>query len=424
MGKRLIIPKPLFDTLENLTEGIPLCVPTYIKDTVLNKIKPQSINAIEKEIDLTREFLLSYGGSADTYNAYRREIERLLHWSWLIQKKPIKELNRNDIRDYLEFSNNPPLTWITTKNISRFINCAEGYRTHNPKWRPYVTRPTKAQRLAGKLPKKEKHQLSNNSIQALFSILSTYFTYLQQEDYLSINPVSLIRQKKRYIQRQQTKKITRKLSHTQWNYVIDAAEQMANQNPKHERILFLMSAFYLLGLRISELAETPGRIPCMSDFAPDKNDMWWFTTVGKGNKIRDVAIPDTMLNILKRYRKSLDLSPLPTRSEQTPLIQKQRGKGGLGTRQIRNLVQSCFNRAIVKLQKANKKDEAIDLATATVHWLRHTSISFSIEENRPREDIRDDVGHESAATMDKYIDTDRITRHHSAKNKKLKPQST
>ncbi len=141
-------------------------------------------------------------------------------------------------------------------------------------------------------------------------------------------------------------------------------------------------------------------------------------TVGKGNKIRDVAVPDTMMDILKRYRRYRDLTPLPTRDEATPLLAKQRGKGGLGTRQVRNLIQESFDVAIFKLKEDGKTDEANDLENATVHWLRHTAISTDIED-RPREHIRDDVGHENAATMDKYIDTDRFARHASAKKKSL-----
>ncbi len=73
--------------------------------------------------------------------------------------------------------------------------------------------------------------------------------------------------------------------------------------------------------------------------------------------------------------------------------------------------------------RQGKIDEAEDLATATVHWLRHTAISTEVE-YRPREHIRDDVGHENPATMDKYIDTDRVARHRSAQSKRLKPEST
>ena len=91
-----------------------------------------------------------------------------------------------------------------------------------------------------------------------------------------------------------------------------------------------------------------------------------------------------------------------------------------GTRQIRNIVQSIFNKAIDNLRSAGKIDEADDFESATVHWLRHTAISTEIE-YRPREHIRDDVGHDNPSTMDKYIDIDRVARHQSAKSKPLKP---
>lgn len=160
----------------------------------------------------------------------------------------------------------------------------------------------------------------------------------------------------------------------------------------------------------------------MGNFAPDKRGLWWYTTLGKGNKIRDVAVPDELLTALKRYRESLELPPLPYREEATPLFPKLKGKLGLGARQIRNIVQDVFDRAIQKLQAVGKLDEAEDLATATVHWLRHTAISSEVE-YRPREHIRDDVGHENPATMDKYIDIDRVARHQSAQSKRLKPPS-
>lgn len=411
MSTRTPLPRALYDTLETMREETPACVQTYLAET--------NIAEAVKEYQLTREFLLSYAGSADTFTSYRREVERLLQWIWLIAKKPVKEINRNLIRDYLEFTNEPPLSWIATQNYPRF-QLKEGLKINNLAWRPFVVRVSKVRRRQGEKPEKASYRLGTKSIQALFAGLSTYFSFLQQEEYIESNPIALVRQKHRYLQRQQTQKITRKLSHLQWEHVIEIAEKLAEQNTENERHLFLMSAFYLLGLRVSELAETPGRIPKMGDFAPDKHGLWWFTTVGKGNKLRDVAVPDSMLTILKRYRQSRNLPSLPSRDEATPLLHRQRGRGGLGTRQIRNLVQECFNRAIYTLEEAGKMDEAQDLASATVHWLRHTAISSDIE-LRPREHIRDDVGHENAATMDKYIDTDKIARHASAKNKPLKP---
>lgn len=405
------LPKPLFDTLENL-EKIP--------EIIWNHINSLDIPESEHEFKLCVEFLKSYGNSADTFTAYRREVERLLQWAWLICKKPLKNISRNDIRDYLAFVHTPPKHWIGTKTVARFIENSLGLREVNPEWRPFVAKTSKNLRRHGKEPSCAQYKLGNKSIQAIFASLSSLFTFLQQEDYLETNPIQLIRQKKGYIQREQTRKITRKLSKIQWLHVISAAEKMSIENPQHERELFLMSAFYLLGVRISELAYTKERMATMGSFAPDKNSLWWFTTIGKGNKIRDIAVPDALLNALKRYRKHLELTPLPSRNESTPLFPKIKGQEGLGTRQIRNVVQKVFDRAILQLQRENKLDEAEDLATATVHWLRHTSISADIE-FRPREHVRDDAGHENPATMDKYIDIDRLARHQSAQMKKLKP---
>lgn len=414
MQQTNVIPLPLFDTLENL-EVIPAHLDDYIET--------MNIPSAKKEHQLCTEFLKSYAQSKDTFSSYRREVERLLHWAWLICKKPLRDITRNDVRDYLQFINSPPKSWMSTKVVNRFINSADGLRKCNPAWRPFVVKISKSARRHGKHPNKSHYQLSNKSIEAVFAILSSMFTYLQQEEYLDSNPVSLIRQKKGYIQRQQTRKVTRKLSRLQWIYVINTSEEMARNNPVHERTLFLMSAFYLLGLRISELSYTRERMATMGNFAPDKRGMWWYTTLGKGNKIRDVAVPDELLSALKRYRAHLNLSPLPHRDEPTPLFPRLNGKEGLGARQIRKIVQSVFDLAIEKLIAANKTDEAEDLAAATVHWLRHTAISSEVE-YRPREHIRDDVGHENPATMDKYIDTDRVARHRSAQGKPLKPPLT
>ncbi len=409
-----LLPKAIFDTLDYINHEPPQCVQDYLQSL--------GIEQCQREYALAREFLRNYTGSADTYTAYRREVERYLHWSWLIMRRPMAEIDRNHVREYLKFVNKPPVTWIALKNHPRFINTADGDKTHNLEWRPFVIRISKAQRASGVEPKKANYQISSKSLQALFACLSTFYTYLQQEEYLSVNPIQLIRQKNRYLQKAQQTKVTRKLSSLQWQFVIDTAEQLANSDPEHERTLFLLSAFYLLGLRISELSETPGRIPKMSSFAPDKNGLWWFSTVGKGNKYRDIAVPDQMLAALKRYRISLGLSQLPSRGEDTPLIHKRRGHHGLGPRQVRNIVQWCFDIAEQKLMARGEQEAAEDLKVATVHWLRHTAISADIE-FRPREHVRDDAGHENPATTERYIDADRVARHQSARLKKLRPEN-
>ena len=50
----------------------------------------------------------------------------------------------------------------------------------------------------------------------------------------------------------------------------------------------------------------------MNHFFKDSDENWWFTTVGKGNKQRQIAVSDTMLEALKRWRLHLGLTSLPS----------------------------------------------------------------------------------------------------------------
>jgi site-specific recombinase XerC len=142
--------------------------------------------------------------------------------------------------------------------------------------------------------------------------------------------------------------VVRKLSELQWGYVIESAYIMANENDKYERTLFIMNALYGMYLRISELTATARWYPKMGDFERDNDALWWFRTVGKGNKERKIAVSAAMLKTLKRWRKHLGLPQLPSPGESAPLIPKQLGKGAVtSTRPIRVLVQECFNHAIL-----------------------------------------------------------------------------
>ena len=88
------------------------------------------------------------------------------------------------------------------------------------------------------------------------------------------------------------------------------------------------------------------------------------------------------------------------------------------TAPIRRLVQLCFDRAGMQLRAANLTEEADNLASATVHWLRHTGISEDVR-IRPREHVRDDAGHTSSATTDRYIDVELQARYLSAQQKTI-----
>ena len=158
----------------------------------------------------------------------------------------------------------------------------------------------------------------------------------------------------------------------------------------------------------------------MGHFQIDQEGNWWFLTVGKGNKEREISVSDAMLDALKRYRLSRGLTSLPSPGDTAPLVHKTRGNGGItSTRQIRGVVQKCFDFAEEKMRREGFTEDAERLSAATVHWLRHTGISEDVK-HRPREHVRDDAGHGSSAITDRYIDVERAERHASARNKMIK----
>ena len=407
MSKALPTPPAFFDTLEQMRNPFKNRV-TSIAFLGTKLAAPET--AVE-DYQLASEFIYSYRGSPDTFNTYRREIEHFLHWCWLVRCLSLSEIAREHIEEFIEFSNSPPNNWISKAVAPRFI-VKDGERQPNPEWRPYSSAAS---------PEEGGYALSSSSIQSLLGVLSSFFNYLIQENYLESNPVSQLRQKSKFIRKSQSQAQIRRLSPLQWDYVIGAAEKMAAKDPAvHERTLFIMQALFAMYLRISELVVTPRWTPQMGHFRQDTEGNWWFLTVGKGNKEREVSVSDAMLDALRRYRRSRGLSGLPAIGDPAPLVHKTRGSGGItSTRQIRLIVQKCFDEAAYSLRKEGFTDDADRLGEATVHWLRHTGISEDVK-HRPREHVRDDAGHGSSAITDRYIDVERAERHASARNKVIK----
>jgi site-specific recombinase XerD len=409
-------PFPLFDSLAHLDETLTMQMPK-VKLLLAKELPAESVIADYKQ---TCSFLQAYRGSAETFKSYRRETERLLQWAWFVRSKSLKDLRRTDIEIFLEFCQSPPKGWIGIKHVPRFID-KDGLRSANPNWRPFIAAISKKSHRDGHIPDVKSYSLSQSALQSIFAILSSYFNYLEQEEYTFGNPIAQIRQKSKFLRKHHGTKIIRRLSELQWNFIIETAELMANENPgTHERTLFIMNALFAMYLRISELASSPRWIPQMGHFYRDRDSNWWFKTVGKGNKERDISVSNAMLEALKRYRISLGLSALPSPGEAIPLIPKVVGKGSIaGTRHIRKIVQLCFDTTIARMKADGFSEDAESLMAATVHWLRHTGISEDVKV-RPREHVRDDAGHSSSAITDQYIDIELRARHASAKKKLIK----
>lgn len=415
MNPKRSAPQPILDNLTEL--GDPrrrkhFDVSPFFTD------KP--VLGADLDYEYALKFLKSYDGSQATFNSYRRELERLLQWSWHIENRSVFQLSRDDIEAFIKFCRKPPNSWIGTVNVARF-QYKDGQRQPNPRWRPFTVTQSKEKHRSGKMVDKSDYSLSPESIKALMAILKSFYDYLMDEDLIDANPVARIRQKNKFIIKDQTSKSVYRLTNIQWDYLIETSEQLAEEDPEtHERTLFVMNCLYAMYLRISELVADDRFIPLMNCFRRDSDQHWWFHVTGKGNKDRKIVVSDAMLDALKRYRRFRGLSLLPAKDDIEPLIPKQLGKGPLrSTRYLREIIQGCFDHAYDRMVQDGLEEDAAEFRSATVHWLRHTGISEDVK-TRPREHVRDDAGHTSAQTTERYIDVEDRERHESGRNKLLK----
>ena len=347
MNTKQVTPTPIIDNLDQI--GNPFRTREFSAQRYLG---PVTIEHADLDWEHTLKFLYSYNGSSATFNAYRREIERLLQWAWRVENRSIMSLKREDIEEFIRFCMKPPQTWIGTKNVARFMT-KDGARVANKNWRPFSVSIAKSEFRAGKTVDINRFTLSQTALKATFTAISSFYDYLMQENLVDHSPVALIRQKSKFIQKDQQRAIVRRISNLQWDYVLETAEMMATDTPEHhERTLFIMNCLFAMYLRISELVANERSTPIMGDFRKDQDGNWWFYVTGKGNKNRTVTVCDEMLEALKRYRRWLGLTDLPTPSEQTPLVAKGLGQGPVtNTRHIRRMVQACFARTYERMKE-------------------------------------------------------------------------
>ncbi|MFK4132191.1 tyrosine-type recombinase/integrase [Pseudomonas luteola] len=355
--------------------------------------------------------------SEATFLAYRSAIERYFLFLWFKQAKTLQSMDKRDFLAFIEFAKNPDPEWIGV-HARRFCENAP-----NPEWRPFAIKPEKGKTIDDL---KRKYQTQDKTIQAVMSRLSSMFSYLVANEYIGSNPVAQIRGKQKLILNegeaaQLHSPIIKRLSVRQMEYVKIQADLMASENPEmHERTRFIIYFMLSLYLRISELVPSRRHTPMMKDFFRDSDGAWWFRVVGgKGNKTRIVPMDDSDVAALSRYRISRNLHPYPGYNEEEPLIHKVKGHGGVTSdRNIRLIIQSCFDRAKQKLMQDGFAEDASTLSAATAHWLRHTGISEDLNTNeRPLLHVRDDAGHSDLKTTSIYAESDLRERHQSKQRK-------
>lgn len=368
-----------------------------------------------------QEFLgyIGRNKSEHTFTRFRNETERFLLWAFLIKLKPMEQLRKADILEYADFCCLPPASWICLANHEKFT-LQNGRFTQNNSWAPYKLKVPKNSDTNHSPPDKKKYKPSQQTLTATFTAVIAFYKYLMNEEHLYGNPAQIAKPDCRHFIKDSQVKEIRRLTEVQWQYVFNIALDLANEDPLYERSLFVICALKTLFLRISELSERKNWTPVMSHFWQDADGNWWLKVFGKGRKLRDITVPKSFIDFLKRYRQYRGLSPLPSPGENHPIVEKIRGQGGITSRQLTRIVQDIFDKAYEKMRLAEGDDNARKLKEASTHWLRHTGASMEIERGRALKDLSEDLGHSSMATTDTvYVQTENRVRAESGKNRQV-----
>ena len=370
----------------------------------------------------TQSFLKSYSRKSEaTFRGYRNEVERLLLWAWTIAGKSVIQLKRPDLESYFDFVHNPPAAWVGDSVQDRFKTIG-GESRQNKNWRPFAGKLAKEDRKQAIVEgtdikvSKDGHTLSHEAMKICYSAVSAYYDYLTDEGYAFGNPIPAIRKQSPYLIKGATQKSIKRLSDLQWDFVLECAEQAADKDPMHERTLFVIATLKTLYLRVSELSDRSNWQPVWKHYWQDSDGNNWLKVLGKGNKLRDVSVPSALspyIDRYQRYRSSLNSSF----GINSAMVAKNRGSGGMTSRQLRRIVQEGFDLAYDRMVAEGFGGEAKALREATTHWLRHTGASQDIA-TRPLKHMSDDLGHASMGTTDQiYIQSDMKERAKSGKGR-------
>ena len=320
-----------------------------------------------------------------TYRAYRREAERILLWAIVDRGKAFSSLYTIDLSDYRRFLQDPSPVW-------QWIGSPR--KRGHADWRPF-TGP-----------------LSGRSTRYAETVLNALFSWLVEQHYLQANPMRGMPKLSRTTHQLD---INRSFSKSEWKLIkeyladkIASSEQQAQL--RYGRIHLMLSILYATGLRLHELAKIV--IGDIVKIERNGNTQYWLKVIGKGNKLREVPVPSTLIQIIDESYYRLTGESWRTVPKTVPLIPRNRGQSvsALKPLAIHKVLKKFFAEIAVSLFETDAESSE-KLTRASTHWLRHTHGTHAVDMDIGLTVVRDNLGHSSIAITSQYVHADKDARH-------------
>ena len=326
-------------------------------------------------------------GRTATHRSYRKEAERLLLWAILEQGKPLSSLTVEDANAFKWFLAAPPTRWCGPRHHQRW----------SPLWRP----------LEG--------PLSSAALRQTMVILRSLFTFLVSQNYLTGNAfagVSLPRETGRAIGSR------RALTFGQWDALDEQLDQIS-VDPVGRRRARAIRWLYATGLRLSEMANAQcGDLQRVDYRLPDGADDsgWLLDVVGKGDKPRQVPVPDRLVDELQDELESKGLEPDVRHESNQGVSILMRLSAGTATPLSASGLAKGIKAVLERCASTMSDEDAKQLRKASTHWFRHTHGTHALN-GRPGQNnavpvqvVQNNLGHVSLGTTSGYLTTERDAR--------------
>lgn len=320
--------------------------------------------------------------STNTEDAYKRQADRLLNWmAW--KGLQIRLLSVSDAMDYLQHLSDPPKDWIRGTEVSSPGNSAH---------------------------RRQDGPLSLRSLTYARTVAVQMFGYLCDCGYISVNVFKLTSRPATVASRMQDRHLDLPAWEFLWDHVTvtrpaelearrhegEAEDDLARATAIRDR--WLLALLYHTGMRKSEVAQGS-----MGDFIKE-NSAWLLRVVGKGAKVRLITCNSVMIDELRRYRTGLGLTPLPTPSEQRPLIQhlRRHQPHSVTPRAIGLVIEEIRCAATAACDDPHVCDR---INRMSAHWMRHTNATHRLQAGASLVTTQDELGHASINTTRAYTAT-------------------
>ena len=351
---------------------------------------PNTLGARD-DLEAVRAWLSRYGERPHTQRSYRKEVERFYLWCLLALRKPLSSVNSPDCQSYRRFLQAVPTDWIQERTVAKT----------DPGWRPF------------------RGPLSPSSQRQALVILQAMFEGLQQAGYLVANPMAMVM--KAFNLPVARIKIERSLTASEWAFVLELARSEP-PSPEQRRNVVLLELLGATGLRLDELATATLASLERVSVEGETGEAWVLNVVGKRRKMRQVLVPDDVMELLRLHHRDLAdagwaLSP------SSPLIGSlhaapKHWAAGIGKAELvapeHTLVLSASGiyRALKRFfgrasRRCGAQIDSERLVTASTHWLRHTFARQAVAAGTPTDVVQQALGHESLSTTGVYVTTER-----------------